>query len=490
MINVKQPADHNLEAILLSMMMNDTDGLEEGVFRLKPEHFFYAKNKNIFNAMKNLVKSRREVDVLTVSHQMKKDKTHTSITNDYLNELSGLCSTGSGIESKILMAYELANRRRLITKSLEVINDAVDGKDTDEIVRDLQGIELIQKLSKIKHLKGSIDDKILKAIDDSNSDKDLLGLPLSDWSLLEKYLDGLQPGFYVVAGKSQSAKSMMALNMALQVLEKNIDAVVLYFSLDDNFKMGYYRTLSYFSRIGISDVALIRRHLKQISDPDLRKKAESRYNHAVKRTKNLMSRFFILDVSEGSSWVYIRDTIEEFAKKHADLVVFIDNFHVVRKDEFEGEETRFGFDKLSYNMKEVQNRFSIPLIATVELRKINHLGRPTADDMKETGSLDYDSDVQLLLHNDFRMKDGKTELKARIYKDEFILATDRDAEVETVFPIIEANLKKNKIGGGREEKVYYVLIKPLSILYELPESIQRKCRQITVRKHIQKEDKE
>lgn len=490
-MNIKPPADNNLEAVLLSMMMNDKEALEEGVFRLKPEHFYYSKNKNIFKSMKNLVKAHLEVDVLTVSHQMKKDKTHQSTTNDYLNQISELCQTGAGIEPKIFMAYDFANRRRLVRKGTEVASDAAEGtKDTDEIARDLQGVEIIQKLSKIKHLKGSIDDKILRAIDDSNREQALLGLPLSDWKLMEEYLDGFQPGFYVVAGKSQSAKSMMTLNMALQLLEENKKTNVLYFSLDDNFKMGYYRTLSYFSRIGISDVALIRRHLKRIDDPDLRKKAEFRYNHAVSRTNSLMKRFYILDVSSGSSWTYIRDTIEEFAKKHEHLAVFIDNFHVVRKDEFEGEESRFGFDKLSYHMKEIQNRFNIPLVSTVELRKINHLGRPTSDDMKETGSLDYDSDVQLLLHNDFRMKDGKTELKARIYKEEFILATDRDAEVETVFPIIEANLKKNKIGGGREEKVYYVLIKPLSILYELPESIQRKCRQITVRKHIQKENKE
>ena len=122
-----------------------------------------------------------------------------------------------------------------------------------------------------------------------------------------------------------------------------------------------------------------------------------------------------------------------------------------------------------------------------ELHRLYHFGRPTIDDLKETGALQYDADVVCLLHNDYRVKDGYTRLKVVESKGTAVATFDKtqytliDPQVKAanVHPLVEVNIAKNKL-TGIQNKIYYILKGSIVSIIELPLYLQKRCRKIYV----------
>ena len=355
--------------------------------------------------------------------------------------------------------------------------------------------------------------KIERAQKLARRNKKLIGYPLTTYKLLEDKLDGIQTGFYLWAGISQSSKTMNMSNLCPELLTENDNLCMIYYSIDDDFNTIYYRMLARESQIPINDVALIERYVKKMEETRLGTREEilEWYHECEKKVKERMKRVFVFDSTDT---IYIEDMIERVDKIYkttvtidedeqtleSNLVVLIDNFHLLefKNPNKQGFSEKVKVTEMSHKVKkDLVVKYDIPVHATAELRKLNHVGIPDLDALKESVALRYDANVVFLVHNDTVSKLGETILYWYRENGKICLAIDwvnkllgsSDEEkldrFETAkdsgkfMPIILLIIAKNKLSGF-EGKLFYALDPNRATLYEIPENLQKKLRKIPI----------
>ena len=285
----------------------------------------------------------------------------------------------------------------------------------------------------------------------------ILGYKLGDqFKGLMNKLDGIQPGMYLLGAISNVGKTSWLLNLCKSLTENNENVQVLFFSIDDNFRKIYFRLLAietireinYVSNIGQSIT-----YNKAMPEAE-RKKELTLMESGKSNLDELLNHFTLLDEVDGNSLEYIEQTIETVYAANSRLVVVVDNFHKIRTPSSGAKEPRNRFTLLSEEMKRITNRFDIPILMTVELRKLNGNSPPTVDDLKDTVDLHYDSDVVFLLHSDAeRNKDSinfvDVVAEGNVYRS----------------PIVDLIVAKNKLSGFKGT-IEYIFVPSLAIYQE------------------------
>jgi DNA primase catalytic core len=276
---------------------------------------------------------------------------------------------------------------------------------------------------------------------------ELLGLHMG-WPILTEKMEGLQNGLYLIGGRSNIGKSTMCLSLARNLILHNPDQVfVLYFSIDDNTNRVLPRILADYSGIEINvlsnPIHKIRNNAAFTQEQRLL--LEKKRDEAVHHLRWLSNSWAIKDVGEGRSLEYMEKVIRMYKTiaKKKQLVVFIDNLHKMTSDS-KGKEQREKFTYISEGLKRLINVYDIPLVATVEIRKMqDRLAWPTEEDIKETIDLVYDSDVVFMLHNEYTLIEDSAKTKLYHVTDEGV-----------VLPIIGLWARKNKMSDFKGRSYY------------------------------------
>ncbi|MBK9096892.1 MAG: hypothetical protein IPM14_01990 [bacterium] len=229
--------------------------------------------------------------------------------------------------------------------------------------------------------------------DDKRDPNKLLGLPLTKFNTLANNIDGIQPGFYFLGAESNVGKTALLTNLALDVLDTNSDATVLYFSLDDSRLYTTYRCLSILTGF----------HINSVRKPNVKhtdfQTLQAQRNVFLKYVKN--ERLILKDLSE----VYHMDHLMKFIEAYQDrenLVVFVDGLYNMEVDAGKNEGIRVQNIEKANKIKLITDKYGIPLIATGDLRKKlkgeSKKTKPTMHDLMETGRYAYNANVIWLLY--------------------------------------------------------------------------------------------
>lgn len=266
-----------------------------------------------------------------------------------------------------------------------------------------------------------------------------------EWPLFSRRMDGVQKGLHLVGGLSNVGKTSFMIQMFRQLAEKNRDLIPVYFTIDDDWKTIYYRLLADGADITIGQARDPIRNIQ--NNPDMSEKAR---DHALERRKITANRLYsmfkrapVMDIVDAKTLVEFEKTIKVL-KEHTgkDVAMFVDNFHKIR-DEGNFRSVNERFTKISEEIKRMTVELDMVTFATVELRKLNHRGRPTNDDIKESVDIVYDAQAIYMLHNDYHTKQGNTPLRFGYGGKEY--------------PIIELTVSKNKLTEFKGQ-IYYKFI--------------------------------
>ena len=129
-----------------------------------------------------------------------------------------------------------------------------------------------------------------------------------------------------------------------------------------------------------------------------------------------------INVLEGKKW-FFEDTsridIQEICSKarrlkseHNISAVFVDYLQIVQNKEFKSNETRFRVGDNCFKLKQLSEELDVPVIALAQLRRkegafqrssgSTEIPEPELHDLKESGDVEQDADVVMLLHRDQR----------------------------------------------------------------------------------------
>jgi len=280
----------------------------------------------------------------------------------------------------------------------------------------------------------------------SKMEKDLLrgsqlGLNLNRFNEINKDLDGLQDGFYLIGARENAGKTALLCNLFIDTLESNQTTTEaekpvfgLFFSLDDTKNTILNRFIAILANglLRINDIAKPK-YLNSFNNPKTNKhdKKETVYTPATDRLLKLSESFYIFDSEEILDINDIEHLINLTKAQHPDkkIVVFIDSiFNLELSQDDQNAETRQQHIARAQQLKQITKTYSLPLVCTVELRKEikdkESNEAPATSAIMESGKYSYNADLVFMLwYNKEQLSDLKAEKKTEAEKDSPVQVT-------------------------------------------------------------------
>jgi replicative DNA helicase len=379
------------EAVLGSVLINPESYFEISEI-LKTEDFYIIRNQWIWAAFVRLFEKRVPIDILTVSEDLQDHNQLAEIGGQaYLISLVNQTPTSLHAQSYSRSVEQSAIRRRMLVAANELAKLAYDQqKDVDTIIDKAEMSVFGLSERRIRHDLEPID-VVLSAYYDhvdqlSQRDEEIFGVPtgLKD---LDKLLGGLQKSdLLIVAGRPGSGKTGFLLSVAKNAAQKHGKHVAL-FSLE------------------MSNEQLVQRLIAQETAIDTQrlrtgKLQEDEWPIFVKAFDTLSETNIWLDDTPAITPLQLRTKCRRLhMEKNLDLII-VDYLQLMGSDtrtENRVQEVSF----ISRSLKVLARELNVPVLAAAQLSRAVEQRtdkRPQLSDLRESGSLEQDSDIVMFIH--------------------------------------------------------------------------------------------
>ncbi|MFD7001698.1 replicative DNA helicase [Streptomyces mirabilis] len=391
------PQDLDAEQSVLGGMLLSKDAIGDVVEVVQASDFYRPAHETIFKAVLALTAAGEPADPVTVADYLTRSGELSKVGGaPYLHTLVQQVPTAANAEYYAEIVYETAVARNLVTAGTAIAASgyARDG-GAEELVERAQ-----ERLYGVVRQRG--DESMLPAsdgMDDTFDDieaagkrkhGELIGVP-TGFADLDSLTEGLQPGqLILIAGRPAMGKTTLGLDMARAAGIKH-QLTCAFFSLEMSRKELHMRLLSAEGSVG----------LHNIRSGTLDEAAWSRLGRA--KTKIDASNL-LLDDSPELTAMTIRTKSRRLKQRgRLDLVV-IDYLQLLqygggRRPESRQQEV----SDISRQLKLMAKELEVPVIALSQLNRGPEQRtdkKPMVSDLRESGSLEQDADVVILLHRE------------------------------------------------------------------------------------------
>lgn len=426
---------HSIEAeqSVIGGLMLDSSRLDTVREIVTVENFYRREHRVIFEVMLRLADARKAGDVLTVTDALADAGNLEDAGGlDYLGALVTNIHSAANIVTYARIVKERAVYRRMISVGHSLADLGFNGEgDLAERLAKAQEVfaaldETSGDDSEPEQIDGALRDSI-RAFEHRFEHKgQMFGLP-TGFPDLDGLLMGLVDGdLIVVAGRPSMGKTTMACNIAENVALKG--GLVILFSLEMSKRKVMDRMLCSLAKVDAK-----RYRLGELHDDEI-----DRVTVAAGKLRG--APYYVDDSSlltSGQLLSRARRIARKLGQKPA--LVVVDYMQILR-DKGEGHER---VTKISANLKQAARELSCPVIALSQLnRQVENRAkndrRPVMSDLRDSGSVEQDADVILMLYRD-EVYNEETMHKGVA---EAIVRKNRDGELGTVY--LSAPLSRNR----------------------------------------------
>jgi replicative DNA helicase len=303
---------------------------------------------------------------------------------------------------------------------IESIENAVHEIEKERIEKEAKELEEYQKNSAAAHLE--------KFIDGISKGVDTPCIPTGFYELDDALDGGLYEGFYVIGAISSLGKTTFMLQMIDQIAANGTD--VLIFSLE----MSRYELMAKcISRqsILIADNPSIAKTARGITSSKRYKKYKQEELDLIAKAQKAYgeyaNRIFIHEGVGNIGVEHIRKQVEEHIRiTKRNPVVLIDYLQILTPKELKATDKQ-NTDKSVIELKRISRDFKIPVFAVSSFNRENYKNPVSMTSFKESGAIEYSSDVLIGLQlegtgtNNFDVEKAKKQdpryIEAKIIKN-------------------------------------------------------------------------
>lgn len=424
----------NIEAEInvLGAAMQDDKALK-AVVEMDPDDFSEPEHRLILNAMKDLNRAGTPVDLVTMYTEMQKSNRIEIIGGAaYLPKLGSSVVTTANVKSYIRIVRECATRRRLrgIGESL-IKASAESEKNVDEIretaaldIRNVKGdggIKLVNQEQAVIDTYEQLSDAQKR--EDQPDNRIMTGLGP---------LDGMTGGLYgsklmVIGARPSVGKSIFAMTICLNAAKQG--KRVLYISKEMEVNELMEREFASFSLVNLSEITS-----GAITNEGWVKLAESIPEMVSRKMFYCTDTITVEDVRKAAFQMYENGGID---------LICIDYIQLMESNKKRSNRQEEVSD-ISRGLKRLAQELKIPVIALSQLNRGNAKEKrpPTMNDARESGAIEQDANIFLLLH-DPDVDELKNEDLRRLHKN----LGDRGMK------LIYVNVDKNRQG---RKGIFYI----------------------------------
>jgi replicative DNA helicase len=218
----------------------------------------------------------------------------------------------------------------------------------------------------------------------------------------------------VVAGRPSMGKSSFVMNVIQHVGEVEKQAVVL-FSLEMAAEQIAQNMLCSYARINAHNV-----RKGKVSSEELEKLP-------IAADKLSQAKIYI-DDAPGLSIVALRSKARRMKAQYGIGLLVVDYLQLM--DSYGAENRQQEISMISRGLKSLAMELSIPVIAVSQLNRSVEMRperKPRMSDLRESGSIEQDADIVLLLH-----REGYYDAKKNPKDSDLIIAKQRNGPTDTV----------------------------------------------------------
>jgi replicative DNA helicase len=403
------PESLEAEAAVLGSMLLDPECIGLVVQKIKTEAFYRLEHQMIFDAVVVLwEKNGNDFDLVLLRDELKKRNQLEEIGGpEYLAKIAEAVPSSANIEHYLQIVKEKQMLRELIVAAGEVMTDAFEssGETSDKLDKAEQKIfNVTQK--KITGTAIVIKDLLTQAFEaiDKREGHHVTGLP-TGFAELDDLTCGLQNNeMIVIAGRPSMGKTSLAMNIVEHIGADN-DIPVAIFSLEMSRQQLAERILCSRARV---DSQLVRKGMH----------SDTWYQDLVNVAGELSKKPIYVDDTPGITPLELRGKARRLRAQHGIRCIFVDYLQLMSLGT-RVESRQQEVSDISRYLKALARELEIPVVVLSQLNRApegreDH--RPRMSDLRESGSIEQDADVVMLLHREdyYRREDEERDNVAEV----------------------------------------------------------------------------
>jgi replicative DNA helicase len=428
-ILIQRYLPHNFlaEKMILNCLLVSAESVEITIQTLSIEAFYFKNHQEIYKAIIFMYKNKLPIDILTLITFLQDNGLLKKIGGlKVLIELISQVPNLVYLEEYIRLVKDKFLRRALIKLGYEIINSSyVTNLSLENMINEFEnklfnlGIEMKpQKLFSSAELLNNIFNKLKE-------------------KSLNPVLPGLSSGFYdldlltqgfqrsdliIIAGRPSMGKTALGLNIALNLIKES-KLPVLFFSLEMSKEQIMYRLLSIEANINQA----------RLKNGKLYENDWIKLNKIIKIVSKLP---FFIDDTPDLSIQDIRSKIKTilFEQNQIGLII-IDYLQLMQSSISKTENRVQELSIITRALKNLARQFHVPIITLSQLSRNveNRIDKkPILSDLRESGSIEQDADLVLMLYKNKNLNINQTEDQNNYYLTELIIAKQRNGPIGTI----------------------------------------------------------
>ncbi len=388
------PQDNDAEQSVLGSMLLSKDAIADVIESVRGTDFYRPAHETIYDAMVDLYGRGEPVDPVTIAAELQRRGDLVRVGGaPYLHTLSASVPIAANAGYYAEIVREKAILRRLVDAGTRIaqmgyagegqVDDVVDRAQAEVYgVTDRRASEDYAPLSDI--MEATLDE--IEAI--SNRDGEFNGVP-TGFVDLDELTNGLHGGqMIIVAARPAVGKSTLGLDICRSAsIHHGMSSVI--FSLEMTRNEITMRMLSAEARIPLN-------HMRNgnMNDEDWAKLA--------RKMGEVSSAPMFIDDSPNMTMMEIRAKARRLKQRHDLRLIVIDYLQLMSSGK-KVESRQLEVSEFSRQIKLLAKELDVPIIALSQLNRGPEQRsdkRPMMSDLRESGSIEQDADMVILLHRE------------------------------------------------------------------------------------------
>ncbi len=387
------PQNIEAEQGVLGGILWDNEVLHDVAMILNVEDFYRDTHQIIFGAIRELYEQGKAIDYITLGDELTRKSQLEKIGGlDTLRQLYDSVPHGANAKYHAQIIHQKAVARRLIESANQIIHEGFsDNFSSDELLeaaeRRIFAIAEEQTAGETKDLKDIIVEAMDRIQARSEDRHAVTGIPTGFYDL-----DEMTGGFdanqlIIIAARPSMGKTAFALNICEQVAVERQKSV-LFVSLEMGANELVERLLCSRSRVDLHKL----RTGKNLGHHDMIQLGRG-YNE-------LRAAPFFIDDTPARNMLQITANARRLKMRNDIGMIMVDYIQLV--DAEDGRDSRQEqIAKISRRMKTLARELKVPVVALSQLNRgveNREDRRPRMADLRESGAIEQDADMVLLLH--------------------------------------------------------------------------------------------
>lgn len=433
------PAAREAEMSLLGAMILDPAVTSEVLQHIRTaESFSFEPHKSIFEALVRHYDAHHAGDLAILIETLRDRGTLEDVGGpEYLVRLAESAPSAVNAPHYARLVAEKYKLRRLIEAAGQIVYDAYHAGELDEggahavldkaerlvfdIAEEAQ-VGAAQRLNELLH-------ETMEMLE-ANEGRTILGIA-SGYADLDEMTTGFQPGeLIIIAARPSMGKTALALNLAENIALRGgpgaAPAPIVFFSLEMSRQALTQRLMC--SRSGV-DSQRLRRNM--LSDLD--------YQRLMGACGELSEAPLYIDDTPGMTIMQLRARARRLSAQRGIKCIVVDYLQLLTAPGSSRESRQVEVSAISRGIKALARELNAPIVCLSQLNRSAEQReghRPRMSDLRESGSIEQDADVIMLLHREAYYHAGDPDWAAdnadREHTTELLIAKQRNGPTGVV----------------------------------------------------------